>query len=207
MKKGLYVIFAFFMTIGLKNYAFGQQEGFVSTLPVSYHIRSSYVVSAFPNYNFTIGATKLFSEKYYESFLKNKDVNIVYDETYALLNRAEVALVTSGTATLEAALIKTPQIVCYKSSWVSYQIGKILLKNLKYISLVNLILNKEVVRELIQGDLNATNLVEELKTILKKGKSNEMIDSYSELENLLDKEGASRETARRIVDFHLESNS
>ena len=78
------------------------------------------VVSAFPNYNFTIGATKLFSKKYYESFLKNKDVNIVYDDTYALLNRAEVALVTSGTATLETAFLNVPQVVCYKTNPITY---------------------------------------------------------------------------------------
>ena len=168
------------------------------------------ITKYFKSYKFIICGAPSKTKSFYKKYIDNsteKNIGFVENQTYEVLKNSSAALVTSGTATLEAALIKTPQIVCYKSSWVSYQIGKILLKNLKYISLVNLILNKEVVKELIQGDLNSTNLVEELKSILKKAKSNEMIDSYSELENLLDKEGASRETARRIVYFHLESNS
>ena len=81
--------------------------------------------------------------------------------------------------------IKTPQIVCYKSSWISILIGKFLLRNLKFISLVNLILNKGAVKELIQNDLNTKNILEELEIILSEDGKNKMIECYNELENLL----------------------
>ena len=168
------------------------------------------VVKDFKDYKFIICAapskTKLYYKKYINK-IEEKNIEIVENQTYKVLKKSSAALVTSGTATLEAALIKTPQVVCYKSSWISYQIGKILLKNLKYISLVNLILNKNVVKELIQDDLNTTNLVYELNMVLKKDVRGKMIDFYDELENLLNKEGASRETAKKIVNYHLESNS
>ena len=168
------------------------------------------VTKYFKNYQFIICAAPSKNKSFYEKFIASSDyenVDIVEDQTYNILERSSAALVTSGTATLEAALIKTPQIVCYKSSWISILIGKFLLRNLKFISLVNLILNKGAVKELIQNDLNTKNILEELEIILSEDGKNKMIEYYNELENLLNKKGASRETAKKIINYHLESNS
>ena len=97
----------------------------------------------------------------YQQLINDYNVKIIYDDTYNILNNSNLALVTSGTATLETAFFKVPQVVCYKSSWFSYLIAKSFIK-VKYISLVNLILNKICVKELIQNDLNSINLSKEL---------------------------------------------
>ena len=168
------------------------------------------VTKYFKNYQFIICAAPSKNKSFYKKFIASSDyenVDIVEDQTYNILERSSAALVTSGTATLETALIKTPQIVCYKSSWISILIGKFLLRNLKFISLVNLILNKGAVKELIQNDLNTKNIIEELEIILSENGKNKMIEYYNELENLLNKKGASRETAKKIINYHLESNS
>ena len=152
------------------------------------------VTKYFKNYQFIICAAPSKNKSFYKKFIASSDyenVDIVEDQTYNILERSSAALVTSGTATLEAALIKTPQIVCYKSSWISILIGKFLLRNLKFISLVNLILNKGAVKELIQNDLNTKNIIEELEIILSEDGKNTMIEYYNELENLLNKKGAS----------------
>tara|TARA_B100000945_G_scaffold317418_1_gene320260 strand:+ start:28 stop:966 length:939 start_codon:yes stop_codon:yes gene_type:complete len=168
------------------------------------------VTKYFKNYQFTICAAPSKNKSFYEKFIQRgnyKNVDIVNDQTYNILERSSAALVTSGTATLEAALIKTPQIVCYKSSWISILIGKFLLRNLKFISLVNLILDKMAVKELIQDDLNTKNIIEELEIILSKDGKDKLIGYYNELESLLNKKGASRETAKKIVNYHLVPNS
>ena len=158
------------------------------------------VVSAFPNYNFTIGATKLFSEKYYESFLKNKDVNIVYDETYALLNRAEVALVTSGTATLETAFLNVPQVVCYKTNPITYFLAKLFIKT-NFISLVNILMKKEVVNEIIQEDLNKFNLIDAINHAINNKKL--IQDEYQKLRELFN--SSNQLSSDRIADFLIKS--
>ena len=127
--------------------------------------------SRFKTYQLVIAGAPNKEKKYYQSILKNNNIintrlKIVINDTYNLLNFSKVALVTSGTATLETALFKIPQVVCYKTSPTSYFIGKILIKNLKYISLVNLILDKSVVTELIQNNCNVTRLEIEIKKIL-----------------------------------------
>ena len=168
------------------------------------------VTKYFKNYQFTICAAPSKNKSFYEKFIQTgnyENVDIVNDKTYNILERSSAALVTSGTATLEAALIKTPQIVCYKSSWISIIIGKFLLRNLKFISLVNLILDKMAVKELIQDDLNTKNMIEELEIILSKDGKDKLIGYYNELESLLNKKGASRETAKKIINYHLDSNS
>jgi lipid-A-disaccharide synthase len=106
-------------------------------------------------------------------------------------------LVTSGTATLETALFKVPEVVCYKSSWISYQIGRQLVK-LKFISLVNLILNKEVVTELIQGDFNSKRITKELSSILEGPVREAQFEAYHELETKLGGSGASQNVAELI---------
>ena len=95
------------------------------------------IAKHFPDFQFVIAATSLFTQDYYQSFIISNNVKIVFDETYGLLNNAEYALVTSGTATLEAALFRVPQIVCYKTNWLTYCIGRLVVKT-DYLSLVNI---------------------------------------------------------------------
>ncbi len=117
-----------------------------------------------------------------------------------MLSVATAALVTSGTATLETALFKVPEVVCYKGNELSYQIGKRLV-NVKYISLVNLILDKEVVTELIQDDFNETKLENELFKILDHKGREDMFNQYYELERALGGKGASEKTAKLIIKY------
>jgi len=132
--------------------------------------------------------------------LSDDNIAIVENKTYDLLSVATAALVTSGTATLETALFKVPEVVCYKGNEISYQIGKRLV-NVKYISLVNLILDKEVVTELIQDEFNETKLADELFKILDHKGREEMFDQYYELEKALGGKGASEKTAKLIIKY------
>ncbi len=166
------------------------------------------VAKYFPQYQFVVAKASALSTEFYQSFLKdNENIHAVSDETYPLLMNAKAALVASGTATLETALFGVPQIVCYKGSEISYQIAKRLIK-LKFISLVNLIMNKEVVKELIQNELNVENLKTELQEILTNQQKQNLIQTdYKELKNLLYKGGnASKNAAKIIIDF-LEVNA
>ena len=167
------------------------------------------IIKNFKNYSFYICAAPSQKRSTYLKYIKDKNiekVKIVENQTYEILSKSSAALVTSGTATLETALFKIPQVVCYKSSWISIMIGRFLLRNLKYISLVNLILDKEVVKELIQENLNEKNLTSELKNILEGENRNNMLKSYNELINKLGNKGASEKTALKIFNY-LESNS
>jgi lipid-A-disaccharide synthase len=126
------------------------------------------------------------------------DIKIIQNDTYALLQHATAALVTSGTATLETALFNVPQVVCYKGSAISFAIAKRLVK-LNYISLVNLIMEKEIVKELIQKDLNHQNLCHALENILTKRP--QIQAAYALLKQKLGNEGASQRTAKLIWDW------
>ena len=121
------------------------------------------ILPPFLNYQFIVAGVDNLDRNYYANFERN-NVRILLDQTYDLLAHATAALVTSGTATLETALFNVPQVVCYRTSAVSYAIGKAVIK-VPYISLVNLIAGREVVKELIQSDFNSRNLVTELKKI------------------------------------------
>ncbi len=167
------------------------------------------IIKNFKNYSFYICAAPSQKRSTYLKYIKDKNiekVKIVENQTYEILSKSSAALVTSGTATLETALFKIPQVVCYKSSWISIMIGKFLLRNLKYISLVNLILDKEVVKELIQENLNEKNLTSELKNILEGDHRINMLKSYNELIDKLGDKGASEKTALKIFNY-LEPNS
>ena len=167
------------------------------------------IIKNFKNYSFYICAAPSQKRSTYLKYIKDKNiekVKIVENQTYEILSKSSAALVTSGTATLETALFKIPQVVCYKSSWISIMIGKFLLRNLKYISLVNLILDKEVVKELIQENLNEKNLTSELKNILEGDHRINMLKSYNELIDKLGNKGASEKTALKIFNY-LEPNS
>ena len=156
------------------------------------------VADGFPEYEFVIAGAPSLEKDFYQPFLKNPNVGFVSNKTYDLLSISHAALVTSGTATLETALFKVPQVVCYKANWLSYQIAKRII-TLDYISLVNLIMKKEVVRELIQTDLNTENLKAELQYIIDGQKRESQRKSYVELENKLGGSGASEKTAQLII--------
>ena len=167
------------------------------------------IIKNFKNYSFYICAAPSQKKSTYLKYIKDNNiekVKIVENQTYEILSKSSAALVTSGTATLETALFKIPQVVCYKSSWISIIIGRFLLRNLKFISLVNLILDKEVVKELIQENLNEKNLTSELNSILEGDHRINMLKSYNELIDKLGNKGASEKTALKIFNY-LESNS
>lgn len=153
----------------------------------------------FPDYQFVVaGAPSQPTENYRK--IAGNDVKIIENRTYDLLRISEAALVTSGTATLETALLKIPEVVCYKGNRISYEIGKRLIKHIQYISLVNLIMDREVVKELIQNDLNYTTIKEELTRLLDPKKRVELLIAYDELHDKLGGIGASERTATLIVD-------
>ena len=136
---------------------------------------------------------------FYAPFLNKQNIHLLLNKTYDLLSVSHAAIVTSGTATLETALFKVPQVVCYKGNAISVAIARQVVK-LKYISLVNLILDKEVVTELIQGDFNTLRLIEELTKILDKDNRASLLKSYDALEQKLGGIGASDTTGQLIVD-------
>jgi len=154
------------------------------------------IVKHYPNHQFVIAATNNFSKQYYQSFIKEKNVKLVFDETYGLLSNATAALVTSGTATLETALFKVPQVVCYKTNWITYCLAKNLIE-IKYLSLVNILMDKLVVKELIQKELNKNRIKMELDILLNDNK--EILTDYDKLIELLNKKGASKNAAQFIL--------
>lgn len=154
----------------------------------------------FQDYEFVIAGAPNRDEDFYQSFMQGQNIPIVFDKTYDLLSLSYAALVTSGTATLETALFKVPQVVCYKSSMASYQIAKYLVRNIEYISLVNLVLDQEVVKELIQNEFNKTKLELELKKILDPTYRKEIFSNYMELEKKLGNPGVSQRIAQKIVE-------
>lgn len=155
------------------------------------------LVDDFEDYQFVIAGAPSQDFEFYEHFIKRSNVSFIGNKTYDLLSISYAALVTSGTATLETALYKVPQVVCYKANWISYQIAKRII-TLKFISLVNLIMDREVVTELIQGDLNKKRLKHELSAILNTKKREQLFLDYFELEKKLGGRGASAKAAKLI---------
>lgn len=161
------------------------------------------VARSFPQYHFVVAQAPGLDDAFYAPFLAAyQNVSAVRNQTYDLLLQSRAALVTSGTATLETALFGVPEVVCYKGSTISYQIAKRLIK-IKYISLVNLIMDKPVVTELIQNELTPENLVQELDSLLHNTKrQTQLQEDYRALKELLSAGGhASAQAARIIVDF------
>lgn len=156
------------------------------------------IVDDFPDYQFVIAGAPSQDYAFYEKFITNKNIKFITNKTYHLLKIATAALVTSGTATLETALFKVPEVVCYKGSWLSYQIAKRII-TLKYISLVNLVMDEEVVTELIQDDFNYKNIKKELTKILEPNYRKSLLTKYDVLEEKLGGVGASKKTAELIV--------
>jgi len=159
------------------------------------------IVKDFPTYQFVVAGAPSQERSFYEQFIGSSRVHLVESQTYRLLQNAEAALVTSGTATLETALFEVPEVVCYKGSTISYQIAKRVIDRsiIKYISLVNLIMDKEVVKELIQSDFNAKNLGKELQKITHDiAHRNRILKDYKILKEKLGGGGASHKTAIQI---------
>ncbi len=159
------------------------------------------IKSAFPDYQFVIAGVTNLPASFYEPIAHRYQVTVVYDEAYGLLSQASAALVTSGTATLETALFEVPQIVCYRMSSISYAIAKSLIK-IKYISLVNLVADREVVVELIQQQLNPPRLQTELQRILPGSAFREQqVAGYRGIKQALGEPGASAKTAQLMVHY------
>ncbi len=151
----------------------------------------------FSNETFVIAAAPAISKSYYDSFSLPANVKIEYNKTQQIIIGAKAALVTSGTATLQTAIFETPLVVCYKANPISVAIAKRLVK-IRYISLVNLIADKELVTELIQENFNVENLKIELEKILEPLLRDQMILEFKALKNLLGNKGASIRAAQII---------
>ena len=160
------------------------------------------VVSQFPDYQFVVAGVSNLPSSLYQQLLKDyPSIKVVTDSAYDLLCMSSAALVTSGTATLETALFNVPQVVCYETSSLSYQIGKRLI-SVPFISLVNLIADKEIVKELIQDQLNEENLKRELAAITNNKPNRErLLNDYAHLHQLMGEAGASERTATLIVKY------
>lgn len=154
----------------------------------------------FPGYRFVIAGAPNFDYDFYQKFIGNKTIPVVFNQTYDLLSNAHVALVTSGTATLETALFKVPQVVLYKGGKISVAIARLLVK-IKFISLVNLIMDKAIVTELIQEDCNTETLSAELNAILNGNGRTKMLNGYDELALKMGNPGASARTAKLIFSY------
>ena len=157
------------------------------------------VVESYHQYQFVIAGAPSLGYDFYKQFIKEENVHFVSGKTYDLLAHSYTALVTSGTATLETALLNVPEVVCYRGNWISYQIAKRVI-SLKYISLVNLIMDAPVVTELIQGALNTRNLKVELNKLLNADYREKLLKDYEALREKLGNEGASERTAQAIYD-------
>ena len=193
-----------------------ERKGYVALLPGSRKQEIAKklpvmleVSKAFPDYEFIVAKAPAIDNLFYNRFLTSyTNVGSVRDQTYILLSLSKGALVTSGTATLETALFGIPEVVCYKGSFFSYQIGKRLVK-VKYISLVNIIMDKLVVNELIQNDLNTENLRHELNELLTNQHRIAAIkNDYADLKKLLSKGGnASANAAQSIYQFLISTKA
>ncbi|MFN5092182.1 MAG: lipid-A-disaccharide synthase [Bacteroidota bacterium] len=154
----------------------------------------------YPNYQFIIAGAPSLRPEFYQSLIGEQKTKLVFGVTYDLFEAAEAAMVTSGTATLEAALLNCPEVVCYKANPISYFIAKQLVK-IKFISLVNLLLDREAVRELIQFEWNLSQASQELDAILNGGMKREhILASYQELRMKLGDGGASDKTAQLLLE-------
>jgi lipid-A-disaccharide synthase len=155
----------------------------------------------FPNYQFVIAGAPSFNKEYYNQYLSGKNIPVIFNATYDILTNAEVAVVASGTATLETALFNVPQVVVYKGNALTIGIARMLIK-IRFISLVNLIMDSAVVKELIQADCTSLKIAEELDNLSKNGPYREaMLTAYDTLDKKMGLPGASTKTARLIVKY------
>lgn len=153
--------------------------------------------NAFPNYSFVIAAAPTFDTTYFSQFTGIESMQICFGETYDILSHSTAAVVTSGTATLETALFKVPQVVCYKVATLTYVVGRMVVK-LKWFGLVNLILNRGLLTELLQEAFTAERVEKELSQLLKGDRRVEILSGYEELSKLLGPSGASKRVAELV---------
>lgn len=194
-------------SIFLRRNSLGERREIIALLPGSrrQEVKRTLplmikVASHFPNYQFVIAGISSLDKSLYKDIMGQSDVFFVENQTYELLQNSSAALVTSGTATLETALFSIPEVVCYKATDLSYCLAKWMIK-VKFISLVNLIMDREVVKELIQGDMNEDNLVMELDQLLHNGKrQRQLLEDYEELKDKLGNVGASEKAADVIIE-------
>ncbi|MFA5850437.1 MAG: lipid-A-disaccharide synthase [Bacteroidales bacterium] len=153
----------------------------------------------FSDYQFVLAGAPSMELSDYQKYLKNSNITLLFGETYSIIRHSKAAVLCSGTASLEAALLETPQIVCYGGSVISALIVGLLVK-VKYASLVNLIFDQPVVKELLQNDCTPEKIITELKKILKEKEREKIILKYQKLKNLLGGEGASDRVAISMVE-------
>jgi lipid-A-disaccharide synthase len=159
------------------------------------------VTERFPDYQFIVAGAPSFSRDYYEQFFNQKSIPVLFNATYDLLSHAAAAVVASGTATLETALFNVPQVLVYKGHPISIGIARALIK-IKFIGLVNLIMDYTVVKELIQQDCSSQNIATELDKILNnKSYREKMLADYDKLDKRMGKHGASAKTAELIIKY------
>ena len=156
------------------------------------------VAGAFPQHRFVVAAAPSVPDEVYAELIAGAPITVVKDRTYDLLRTARAALVTSGTATLETALFGVPEVVCYQGGAINVWLAKRLV-NIEFISLVNLIMGREVVRELIQSELNAKTLTTELGRLLAEGTyRSTMLADLEALRETLGGPGASAKVASAV---------
>lgn len=160
------------------------------------------VTGQFPDQQFVVAAAPGFPVVYYQQFIGAKNVKLVFGKTYDLLNVATAAIVASGTATLETALFHVPQVVVYKGGTISIAIARMLVK-IRFISLVNLIMDREVVTELIQEDCNTVNITDQLYKLIDGPERVKILEDYKELSVIMGEPGASARTASLISAYLL----
>jgi lipid-A-disaccharide synthase len=192
----------------LTRYSFDSESPLVALLPGSrkQELKTiiplmASVVKKFPTTQFAVAAVSNLDQSMYSELQTLPNVKFVFEDTYNLLLHVKAAIVTSGTATLETALFRVPQVVVYKTSFLTYQIVKRLIK-VPYISLVNLIADKEVVKEMIQGDANTEKVSDEINLLLNnESYRNNMLQNYDEIIRILDIGSASENTAKLMVRY------
>lgn len=157
------------------------------------------VCNYFPEYRFIIAGVNHIDKETYEKAVldSSSKIEVIYNRTYDIISSSELSIVTSGTATLETALLNTPQIVCYITSPLNILLAKLFVK-IKFISLVNLICKKEVIKEFIQSQVNENNLKKEINNIIK-GKDIEIRKNYKFLRNQIGSDGVSKRVAKHII--------
>lgn len=182
----------------------------IAVLPGSreYEIRENLktmqeISDNFPDFQFVIAGMSRFSESFYKQFITKHTVFVVFDQTYELILKAHAAIVVSGTATLETALLKVPEVIVYQTNPFTFYVAKLFVK-LSFLGLPNIIMNREIVPELLQKDMNSANLHQALTSITQNTEKRETIQkSYAELRNKLGNEGAAQRTARLINQYLL----
>jgi lipid-A-disaccharide synthase len=159
------------------------------------------LVEKFPGYQFVVAGAPSFNQAFYDEFIQGKGVPVLFNATYDLLNVAGAAIVASGTATLETALFHVPQVVVYKGGAITIAIARALI-TIRFISLVNLIMDRQVVKELIQKDCNPDTLKAELEILLADGDYRiAMLRNYTELDARMGAAGASAKTAKLLIQY------